>query len=63
MGLKRKKVNIMGAHEHLREGCHKSNILGGFPKKGYLDNFQGAWQKGGRKLFLREVDTPMQAMT
>ena len=54
MGLKMKNVNIMGVYQSLGEGCYKkNNIYGELTKKGGLDNLQGAWQKIGRRLFLR----------
>ena len=63
MGLKMKNVNIMGVHQFLGEGCHKKNhIYGELPKKGGLDNLQGAWQKIRRRVFLRGVDTSMHTM-
>ena len=52
MGLKMKNVNIMGVHQLLGERSQKNNIWE-FPKKGDLDNLQRAWQKIGRRLFLR----------
>ena len=36
---------------------------GELPKKGGLDNLQGAWKKIGRKVFLMGVDTSMHTMT
>ena len=42
MGLKMKNVNIMGVHQFLGEGSHKNNIYEELPKKGGLDNLQGA---------------------
>ena len=54
MGLKMKNVNIMGVHEFLGGGgAQKNNIHGEFPKKGGLDNLQEAWQRIGRRVFLR----------
>ena len=48
-----KNVNILGVHQFLGEvGGHKKQIYGELPKKGGLDNLQGAWQKIGR-VFLR----------
>ena len=44
-------------------GSQKSNIYGELPKKGYLDNLQGAWQKIGKRMFLSGVDTSMRTMT
>ena len=53
MGLKIKNVNIMGVHQFLgKDGSQKNNIYGELPKKGGLDNLEGAWQKIGR-VFLR----------
>ena len=59
MGLKMKNVNIMGFHQFLWEGGHKKYIYiyGELPKKGGLNNLQGAWQKIGRRVFLRGVDS------
>ena len=68
MGLKMKKVNIMGVHQFLgqgRGGGHKKTIYnyGELPKKGSLNNLQGTWQKIGRRVFLRRNDTLMHTMT
>ena len=48
-----KNVNIMGVHQFLEEGrgVTKNNLHGELPKKGVLDNLQGAWQKKGRRNF------------
>ena len=61
MGLKMKSFHIMGVHQFLGEGGHqKNNILMELAKK-------GAWQKTGKRVFLRgggrRVDTPMHTMT
>ena len=49
MGLKIKNVNIMGVHQFLgKGGSQKNNIYGELPKKGGLDNLEGAWKKIGR---------------
>ena len=69
-----KNVNIMGVHQFLGEGSQKkkaifmgrsqkNNIYGELPKKGGLDNLQGNWQKIGKRVFLRGVDTSMHTMT
>ena len=42
MGLKVKNNNIIVGREG---GSQKNNIYGELPKKGSLDNLQGAWQK------------------
>ena len=64
MGLKMKNVNIMGFHQLLGQGgSQKHNIYGELPKKGGLDNLQGNWQKIGKRVFLRGVDTSMHTMT
>ena len=44
-----KNVNIMGVHQFLGEGGHKSQPYIGNCLKG------GAWQKIGRRVFLRGV--------
>ena len=51
-----KNFNIMGLHHFLREGggVIKTIYRGELPKKGSLDNLQGAWQKRGRRVFFRE---------
>ena len=49
-----------------RGNSRKTNIQGGLPEKGGLGQFtdlRGALQERGGGLFLRGVDTPMQAMT
>ena len=49
-----KDVNIMGLSVMFRGwGSQKNNIYGELPKKGDLDNLQGAWQKIGRRVLLR----------
>ena len=48
-----KNVKIMGVHKLLGEGVTKNYMYGELPKKGGLDNLQGAWQKIGRRVFLR----------
>ena len=54
MGLKMKNVNIMSVDQFLEEGgSQKINIYGELPKKDGLDKLQGAWQKIGRRMFLR----------
>ena len=54
MGLKMKNVNIMGLHQFLGEGgSQKPIIYGELPKKGDLNNLQGAWQKIGKRVFLK----------
>ena len=58
-----KNVKIMGVHKLLGEGVTKNYMYGELPKKGGLDNLQGAWQKIGRRVFLRGVDTSMHTMT
>ena len=63
MGLKMKNINIMWVHQFLGEGVTKSNIYGELPKKRGLDNLEGAWQKIGRRVFLRGIDTSMHTMT
>ena len=40
-----KNVKIMGVHKLLGEGVTKNYMYGELPKKGGLDNLQGAWQK------------------
>ena len=58
-----KKVIVMGVHKFLGEGCHKKQyIYAELPKKGSMDNLQGTWQKLGRRVFLRGVDTSMHIM-
>ena len=54
MGLKMKNVNIMGVHQFLGEGGGRSqkNIKEELPKKGGLNNLQGAVQKIGGMVFL-----------
>ena len=43
MGLKMKNINIKGVHQFFGEGRQKkNNIYGELPKKGGLDNLQGA---------------------
>ena len=37
----------------------KNNIYGELPKRGGVDNLQGAWSKIGR-VFLKGVDTSMR---
>ena len=64
MGLKMENVNIYGDSPIFRGGgSQKNNIYGELPKKGSLDNFHGAWQKIGRIVFLRGIDTSMHTMT
>ena len=54
-----KNVNIVGVHQHLGEGDHKkNNTYGELPKKRGLDNLQEAWQKIGRRVFLRGLIPP-----
>ena len=64
MGLKMKNVNIMEVHQFGGEGVHKKTIhMENCLKRG-LDNLQKAWQKIGRRVFLRGgVDTSMYTMT
>ena len=58
-----KDVNIMGVSVMFRGwGSQKNNIYGELPKKRDLDNLQGAWQKIGRRVLLRGVDTLMHTM-
>ena len=58
-----KKVIITGVHKFLGKECHKKQyIYGELPKKGSMDNLKGTWQKIGRRVFLREVDTSMNTM-
>ena len=52
-----KNVKIMGVHKLLGEGVTKNYMYGELPKKRGLDNLQGAWQKIGRRVFLRGVDS------
>ena len=66
MGLKMKKVNIMGVHQFLGQGGGDKKTIynyGELPKKESLNNLQGAWQKIGRRVFLRRNDTSMHTMT
>ena len=64
MGLKMKNFNIMRLHQFLGEGgSQKPIIYGELPKKGDLNNVQGAWQKIGKRVFLKGVDTSMHTMT
>ena len=59
-----KNVNIVGGSPIFRgERSQKNNIYGEWPKKGSMDNLQGAWQKIGRTVFLRGVDLSMHTMT
>ena len=64
-----KTVNIVGGSPIFRGGGHKKKIYiyiyiyGEWPEKGSMDNLQGAWQKIGRRVFLREVDLSMHTMT
>ena len=57
-----KNVYIMGVHKLLGEGDHTKiyiyniYIYGELSKKWGLDNLQGAWQKIGRRVFLRGGD-------
>ena len=54
MGLKMKNFNIMRLHQFLGEGgSQKPIIYGELPKKGDLNNLQGAWQKIGKRVFLK----------
>ena len=63
MELKMKNANIMGIHQFLGEGGNeKNNKYGELPKKGALDNLQGAWKKLGRRVFFRGLDTLMQTV-
>ena len=48
-----KNVNIMGVHQFLGEGGHKETIYMGNCLKRGLDNLQKAWQKIGRRVFLK----------
>ena len=41
----------------------KQYICVELPKKGGLHNLLGAWQKIGRRVFLRGVDTSVHTMT
>ena len=58
MRLKIKNVNIMGVHQFLGEGesqkKQKTIYMGNCLKRG-LEQFAGAWQKTGRRVFLRGV--------
>ena len=58
-----KNVNVMGVHQFLVDGSHKKTIYGKLPKKGGLGNVQGSWQKIGRRVFLRGVDTSVDTIT
>ena len=48
-----KKVSIMGVHKFLRGWGSQKTIYGELPKNGDFDNLQGAWQKIGRRVFLK----------
>ena len=63
MGLKMKNVYIIGVHQFYGRGVTKNNLYEELPKKGGLDNLQGAWQKIGRRAFLRGGLYLMRTMT